>query len=77
MQKQEKWEIRIMHGKCIKMYIGRELVSEGDTFLWIFRRGIKAGSENEVIAAQDEALPTKFHEKVLRTETANKDMSKL
>jgi hypothetical protein len=22
-------------------------------------------------------LPTKFHEKVLRTETANKDMSKL
>jgi hypothetical protein len=54
-----------MHEKYI-CKVDRQLSSEEDTLLWLFRRCIKAGTESEVIAAQDEALQSKYHEKTLK-----------
>jgi hypothetical protein len=38
-------------------------LSEEDILLWLFRRYIKVGTESEVIAAQDQVLQSKYHEK--------------
>jgi len=42
-------------------------------FLWLHRGNLKGETENEIAAAQDQALQTKYHEtKILQTETNNK-----
>jgi hypothetical protein len=42
-------------------------------FLWLSRGELKADTESEIIAAQDQALQTKYHTtKILQTETDSK-----
>jgi hypothetical protein len=48
----------------------RQLVSEKDTFQWLSRGDLKGETENEIIAAQDQALQTKYHAtNILQTQT--------
>jgi hypothetical protein len=42
-------------------------------FLWLLRADLKAETESEIIAAQDQALQTKYNAtKILQTETDSK-----
>ena len=51
----------------------RQLISEEDTFLWLSKGDVKAETESEIFAAQDQALQTKYYEtKILSTETDSK-----
>jgi hypothetical protein len=55
--------------------MGKQLVCEDDTLLMLSRVDLKAETESEkhVIAAQEQALKTKYHAtKILRTETDSK-----
>jgi len=38
----------------------RQLISEEDTFLWLSKGDLKAETESEIVAAQDQALQTKY-----------------
>jgi len=68
----EKWENKVMHGQYISN-IDRQLISEEDTFLWLSKGDLKAKTESEIVAAQDQALQTKYYAtKVLSTETDSK-----
>jgi hypothetical protein len=49
-----------MHGQYIRS-MDRKLFSEEDMFLWLFRGNLKEETESEIIAAQDQALHTKYH----------------
>ena len=61
-----------MHGQCIRN-IDRQLISEEDTFLWLSKGDLKAETESEIVAAQDQALQTKYYAtKILSTETDSK-----
>jgi hypothetical protein len=61
-----------MHGQYIRN-IDRQLISEGDTFLWLSKGDLKAETESEIVAAQDRALRTKYYAtKILNTETDSK-----
>ena len=61
-----------MHGQYIRN-IDRQLNSEEDTFLWLSKGDLKAETESEIVAAQDQALQTKYYAtKMLNTETENK-----
>jgi hypothetical protein len=69
---QTKWKNKVMHGQYIRS-IDRQLVSEGDTFLWLSKGDLKAGTESETVAAQDQVLQTKcYATKILNTETDSK-----
>ena len=48
-----------MNGQYIRN-IDRQLNSEEDTFLWLSKRDLKAENESEIVAAQDQALQTKY-----------------
>jgi hypothetical protein len=68
----EKWENKVMHGQCIRS-IDKHLISEEDTFLWLSKGDLKAETESEIVAAQDQALQTKYHAtKILQTEKDSK-----
>ena len=61
-----------MHGQYIRN-IDRQLISEEDTFLWLSKGDLKAETESEIVAAQDQALQTKYYAtKILNTETDSK-----
>jgi len=61
-----------MHEKYIRN-TDRQLISEGDTFLWLSKGDLKAETESEIVAAQDRALQTKYYAtKILNTETDSK-----
>ena len=60
-----------MHGQYIRN-IDRQLISEEDTFLWLSKGDLKAETESEIVAAQDQALQTKYAPKILNTETDSK-----
>ena len=61
-----------MHGQYIRN-IDRQLISEEDTFLWLSKGDLQAETEREIVAAQDQALQTKYYAtKILSTETDNK-----
>ena len=61
-----------MHGQCIRN-IDRQLISEEDTFLWLLKGDLKAETESEIVAAQDQALQTKYYViKILNTESDSK-----
>jgi hypothetical protein len=44
----------------IKRNIDRQLISEEETFLWLSKGDLKAETESEIVAAQDQALQTKY-----------------
>ena len=61
-----------MHGQYIRN-IDRQLISEEDTFLWLSKGDLKVENESEIVAAQDQALQTKYYAtKILSTETDSK-----
>ena len=37
------------------------IISEKDTFLWLSKGNLKAETESEIAAAQDQALQTKYY----------------
>jgi hypothetical protein len=64
----EKWENKVMHGQYIRS-IDKQLISEEDTFLQLSKGDLKAETGSEIVAAQDQALQTKYHAtKILQTE---------
>jgi len=61
-----------MHGQCIRN-IDRQLIGEEDAFLWLLKGDLKAETESEIVAAQVQALQTKYYAtKILNTETNSK-----
>ena len=61
-----------MHGQYI-INIDRQLISEEDAFLWLLKGDLKTETESEIVAAQDQALQTKYYAtKILNTETDSK-----
>jgi hypothetical protein len=62
-----------MHGQHIRS-VDRQLGGEEGTFLWLSKGDLKVEAESEIVAAQDQALQTKYHATtILETETANTD----
>jgi hypothetical protein len=61
-----------MHGQYSRS-IDKHLISEKDMFLWLSEGDLKAETEREIVAAQDQALQTKYHAtKILQTEKESK-----
>jgi len=61
-----------MHGQYIRN-IDRQLISEEDTFLWLPKGDLKAKTESEIVAGQDQVIKTKYYPtKILNTETDSK-----
>jgi len=54
-----KWKNKVMHGQYIGN-IDRQLISEEDTFLWLSKGDLKTETESEIVAAQDQAIQTKY-----------------
>ena len=50
----KKLKNKVMHGKYIRI-MDRQLISEEDTFLWLSKGDLKAETESEIVAAQDQA----------------------
>ena len=48
-----------MRGQYIRN-IDRQLISEEETFLWLSEGDLKAETVSEIVAAQDQALQTKY-----------------
>jgi hypothetical protein len=58
--------------QCIRN-IDRQLIGQEDTFLWFSKGDLEAETESEIVAAQDQAIQTKYYAtKILNTETDNK-----
>ena len=51
-----------MYGQYIRN-MDRQLISEEDTFHWLSKGDLKAETESEIVAAQDQALHTKYYGK--------------
>jgi hypothetical protein len=67
-----KWKSKVVHRQYIRN-IGRQLINEEDAFLWLSKGDLKAETKNEIVAAQVQALQTKYYAtKILNTETDNK-----
>jgi len=63
---------KVMHGQYIRN-IDRQLISEEGTFLWLSNGDLKAETESEIVAVQDQALQTEYYvTKILNTETDRK-----
>ena len=61
-----------MHWQYIR-HIDRQLISEEDTFFWLSKGDLKAETESEIVAAQDQVLQTKYYvTKILNTESDSK-----
>jgi hypothetical protein len=68
----KKWKNKVMHGQYIRN-IDSQLSSEEDTFLWLTNGDLKAETESEIVAAQDQALNTKYYTtKILHIQTDSK-----
>jgi len=64
----KKWKNKLLLGQYISN-IDRQLISEEDTFLWLSKGELKAETESEIVAAQDQALQTKYYAtKILSTD---------
>jgi hypothetical protein len=60
-------------GNTCGIYVDKQLVSEEDTFLRLTKGDLKAETESEIVAAQDQALQIKYYAtKILKTETDSK-----
>jgi len=51
---------KLMHGQYSRNK-DRQLISEEDTFLWLSKEDLKAETESEIVAAQDQAIQTKYY----------------
>ena len=58
----KKWKNKVLHGQYIRN-IDRQLISVEDTFLWLSKGDLKAENVSEMVAAQDQALQTKYYAK--------------
>jgi hypothetical protein len=68
----EKWKNKEMHGQYTRN-IDKQLICEQDAFLWLLKGDLNAETESEIVAAQDQALQTKYYAtKLLSTETGSK-----
>jgi hypothetical protein len=68
----KKWKNKVIRGQYIRN-MDRQLISEEDTFFWLSKGDLKAETESEIVAAQDQALNTKYYAtKILHTETDSK-----
>jgi hypothetical protein len=68
----KNWKNKALYGQYIRNIV-RQLISEEDTFLWLTKGDLKAETESEVVAAQDQALQTKcYATKILKTERDSK-----
>ena len=56
----EKWKKQGNAWAIHKKYIDRQFISEEDMFLWLSKGDLKAETESEIVAAQDQALQTKY-----------------
>jgi hypothetical protein len=67
-----KWKNKEMHRQYIRS-LDRQLISEEDMFLWLLKGDLKAETKSEIVAAQDQALQTKYYaRKLLNIETDGK-----
>jgi hypothetical protein len=67
-----KWKNKVMHWQYIRN-MNRQLISEEDTLLWLSKGNFKAETESVIVAAQDQALNTKYYTtKILHTEMDSK-----
>jgi hypothetical protein len=55
----KKRKNKVMHGQYIRDR-DRQLIIEEDTFLWLSKGDLKAETESEIVAAQDQDLNTKY-----------------
>ena len=46
----KKRKNKVMHGQCISK-IDRQLITEEDTFLWLWKGDLKAETGSEIVAA--------------------------
>jgi len=68
----KKWKNKVMQWQYIRN-MDRQLISAEDTFLWLSKGELKTETESEIVAAQDQALNTKYYAtKILHTETDSK-----
>ena len=68
----KKWKNKVMHGQYIRN-MDRQLISEEDMSLWLSKGDLKAETESTIVAAQDQALNTKYYTtKILHTEMDSK-----
>ena len=49
----KKWKNNVMHGQYIRN-MDRQLIGEEDTFLWLSKGDLKAETDSEIVAAQDQ-----------------------
>ena len=56
----QEWESKVLHGQYIRS-MGRQLIGEEDTLVWLSRGYLKGETEGEILAAQDQMLLTKYH----------------
>jgi len=54
------WKNKVMHGQYIRN-IDRQLVGEEASFLWLSKGDLKAETESVIVAAEDQALKTKYY----------------
>jgi hypothetical protein len=67
-----KWKNKVMHRQYIRS-LDRQLISEEDTFLLLSKGDLKVETESEIVAAQDQALQTKYYAtNILNTGTDSK-----
>jgi hypothetical protein len=68
----KNWKNKATHGQYIRN-IDIQLISEEDTFLWLTKEDVKSETESEIVAAQSQALQTKYYAtKILNKETDSK-----
>jgi hypothetical protein len=64
--------IIIMHEQYTR-HMDRQIISEEDTSLWLSKGDLEAETESEIVAAQDQALNTKYYAtKIFNTEADSK-----
>ena len=56
----EKRKNKVVHGQYIRN-TDRQRINEEDTFLWLSKGDLKAETESEIGAAQDQALQIKYY----------------
>ena len=65
-------ESKVLHGQYIRS-VDRQFIGGEDMLLWLLRGDLKGETGSEIMAAQDQALQTKYHAtKILQTETESK-----